>query len=152
MNKEKRYSTGDLAEKFGLSTETIRNYENDFNLNIERNDLNYRSYTEADIKIYKHIIRLKKEGLSTEDINDELYNKFESKYKKEINKRKSRLDTYTVEFESIKKDFEKNIKDSIDNDIKKIIDKESNRIFKKIEKSKIKLKDISEKMKRLNLK
>lgn len=152
MNKEKRYSTGDLAEKFGLSTETIRNYENDFNLNIDRNDLNYRSYTEVDIKTYKHIIRLKKEGLSTEDINDELYNKVESKYIKEINKRKSRLDTYTVQLESIKKDFEKNIKDLIDNDIKKIIDKENNRIFKKIEKSKIKLKDVSEKIKTLNRK
>ncbi|WP_129600921.1 MerR family transcriptional regulator [Anaerophilus nitritogenes] len=56
------YSSNDLAEKLGISVSTVRKYEQDYNLEIMRNESNNRVYTEKDVEIFKKIIELKNEG------------------------------------------------------------------------------------------
>ncbi|WP_053954665.1 MerR family transcriptional regulator [Inediibacterium massiliense] len=56
------YSSNDLAEKLGISVSTVRKYEQDYNLEIMRNESNNRVYTEKDLEIFKKIIELKNEG------------------------------------------------------------------------------------------
>lgn len=52
----------ELADLLGLSQSAIRKYEEDFRLNIRRNELGHREYTEQDIEVFKLICRLKDEG------------------------------------------------------------------------------------------
>jgi len=75
------YSINDLAQKLGISISTIRKYEQDYRLNIMRNESNNRVYTEADIEVFKKILELKSEGanihlirkiLAKEDIASEV--------------------------------------------------------------------------------
>ncbi|HEY4544625.1 MAG TPA: MerR family transcriptional regulator [Tissierellaceae bacterium] len=56
------YSINDVAQKLGISISTIRKYEQDYRLNIMRNESNNRVYTEADIEVLKKILELKSEG------------------------------------------------------------------------------------------
>lgn len=56
------YSINDLAQKLEISISTIRKYEQDYRLNIMRNESNNRVYTEADIEVFKKILELKSEG------------------------------------------------------------------------------------------
>ncbi|MBU5678243.1 MerR family transcriptional regulator [Alkaliphilus sp. MSJ-5] len=56
------YSINDLAQKLGISISTIRKYEQDYRLNIMRNESNNRVYTESDIEVFKKILELKSEG------------------------------------------------------------------------------------------
>lgn len=75
------YSITDVAQKLGISISTIRKYEQDYRLNIMRNESNNRVYTEADIEVFKKILELKSEGanihlirriLAKEDIASEV--------------------------------------------------------------------------------
>lgn len=56
------YSINDLAQKLGISISTIRKYEQDYRLNIMRNESNNRVYTETDIEVFEKILELKSEG------------------------------------------------------------------------------------------
>ena len=56
------YSITEVAEKLEISTSTIRKYEQDYFLDIMRNEIGHRVYTNLDIDILKKIIQLKKEG------------------------------------------------------------------------------------------
>ena len=153
MKEKGKYTTGDLAERFGLSTETIRNYENDFDLDIKRDNQNNRSYTEKDIKIYEEIVKLKGEGLSIEEINNRLKddNKDRSKtldkLMEKVNKKKSSIKAYTDEFEDIKEKIETDMEEFIDEDVKKFIYQETDKVSKKIEKIEKKLNEVKEKIK-----
>lgn len=153
MKEKGKYTTGDLAERFGLSTETIRNYENDFDLDIKRDNQNNRSYTEKDIKIYEEIVKLKGEGLSIEEINARLKddNKDRSKtldkLMEKVNKKKSSIKAYTDEFEDIKEKIETDMEEFIDEDVKKFIYQETDKVSKKIKKIEKKLNEIKGKIK-----
>ncbi len=153
MKEKGKYTTGDLAERFGLSTETIRNYENDFDLNIKRDNQNNRSYTEKDIKIYEEIVKLKGEGLSIEEINARLKDDNKDRSKTldklmgKVNKKKSSIKAYTDEFEDIKEKIETDMEEFIDEDVKKFIYQETDKVSKKIKKIEKKLNEIKGKIK-----
>lgn len=153
MNKEGKYTTGDLAERFGLSGETIRNYENDFDLSIKRDNQNNRSYTEKDIKVYERIVKLKGKGLSIEEINKRLNDDKQDRSKtlnrlmEKVNKKKSSMEKYVEEFEDIKEKIETDMEEFIDEDVKGFIYQESDKVSKKIKKIEKKLSEIKEKIK-----
>lgn len=63
------YSIGEVAKRFDLSDGTIRKYENDFNINIPRNELGHRYYTEKEVAVFDQIIKFKKEGANIHVIN-----------------------------------------------------------------------------------
>ncbi len=54
----------------GIKITTIRKYENDFDLNIPRNEMRHRYYTDREIAVYKQIKKMKDKGASTELIRN----------------------------------------------------------------------------------
>lgn len=59
---ENKYSIKDLARLLSVSENTIRKYEQDYNLHIQRDELDRRYYTEADIELFKTIKSMKDQG------------------------------------------------------------------------------------------
>ncbi len=71
QEKIKKYSIGEVAEKTGLSTHTLRYYEKEKILNaVNRKDNGLREYTENDIELLKVITCLKDTGMSISKIRD----------------------------------------------------------------------------------
>lgn len=68
-NIEKTYSISEVSKRFNLSDGTIRKYEKDYNINIPRNELGHRYYTEKEIAVFDHIINLKDQGANIHIIN-----------------------------------------------------------------------------------
>ncbi len=56
------YSITEVAERLGISASTVRKYEQDYFLNIMRNEIGHRVYTNTDIDVLEKIIELKQEG------------------------------------------------------------------------------------------
>ncbi|HDR5039246.1 TPA: MerR family transcriptional regulator, partial [Bacillus anthracis] len=56
------YSITEVAVKLSISVSAVRKYEQDYSLDIMRNEIGHRVYTDSDIDILKRIIELKKEG------------------------------------------------------------------------------------------
>lgn len=101
------YSITDVSEKLSISVSTIRKYEQDYRLNIMRNESNNRVYTEDDIEVLKKIIELKSEGanihlirkiLAKEDIVAEVPEVIEE----------NKLDAYSIDLFKVQliKEFE----------------------------------------------
>jgi len=71
-----KYSVKEISALIGISTTTLRNWEEFFSVPVNRNGLGYREYTENSIKIFKKINSWVKEGLQLKEIkpllNDEL--------------------------------------------------------------------------------
>lgn len=63
-NQESNNRTiGYLSKKLGISTTTIRLYEQKYSLPIKRNSSNYRVYSDPDIEIYELIVKMEKDGI-----------------------------------------------------------------------------------------
>lgn len=71
----KTYSISELATRLNMSTSTLKNYEEKFDLKIERNDRGHRRYTESDEKLFKLIIRIKNQGATLDVIKKILISK-----------------------------------------------------------------------------
>lgn len=69
-NVEKTYSVSEVASQFDLSDGTIRKYEKDYSINIPRNELGHRYYTDREIEVFKQIIKLKEQGANIHVINN----------------------------------------------------------------------------------
>ncbi len=66
-----KYTIGEVAEKTGLSTHTLRYYEKDgISRPIKRKENGLREYTDEDIALLKVINCLKETGMSIKDIKN----------------------------------------------------------------------------------
>ncbi len=71
QNQCKKFSIGEVAEKIGLSTHTLRYYEKEKILNtVHRKENGLREYTNDDIELLKVITCLKDTGMSISKIRD----------------------------------------------------------------------------------
>jgi len=72
--KQTYYSISDTAKKLDIEAHVLRYWEDELELDIHRNELGHRSYSEKDILTFKHIRQLKEEGFSLQDIKSILQN------------------------------------------------------------------------------
>lgn len=63
-----RYVISDVAKKIGVKDHTIRYWEDELDLNIERNNMGHRSYTDEDIALLQIIKQLKDSGFQLKSI------------------------------------------------------------------------------------
>ncbi len=66
------YTITEAAELLELENHTLRYYEDELELEIQRNTIGHRYYREYDIKIFRYIINLKKQGLQLKAIRNAL--------------------------------------------------------------------------------
>jgi len=105
------YSINDVARKLGISISTIRKYEQDYSLNIMRNESNNRVYTDNDIEVLKKIIELKKEGANIHLIRKFLLDDGSIEQLPEVIEERSNLHTQTIEL--LKNDIANQVADII---------------------------------------
>lgn len=85
-----------------ISTNTIRKYEEDFQLNIARNELGHRIYRQEDVEILKQIIEMKNTGANIHVIRKVLLKNHIVDEQREANASLVTLDQITVsEFKEI---------------------------------------------------
>lgn len=60
--EEKRYIISEAAERTGIETHVLRYWEDELNLDIPRNEMGHRYYTESQIQLFKQIKELKESG------------------------------------------------------------------------------------------
>ena len=56
--EEKRYIRSEVAERTGIETHVLRYWEDELNLDIPRNKMGHRYYTEAQAELFKQIKEL----------------------------------------------------------------------------------------------
>ena len=66
--KHTYYSISDTARKLNVETHVLRYWEEELGLDIHRNELGHRSYSDKDLLTFSHIQQLKDEGFSLQDI------------------------------------------------------------------------------------
>lgn len=66
--EEKRYSISEASELLDLETHVLRYWEEELDLEVPRNEMGHRSYTDKEIKIFEHIKLLKDQGLQLKAI------------------------------------------------------------------------------------
>jgi len=131
------YSINDVARKLGISISTIRKYEQDYNLDIMRNESNNRVYTDKDIEVLRKIIELKKEGANIHLIRKLLIDDGSIEQLPDIVEERSSLHTQAIEVlkndianqvaniiaakeEKMRVEFEKILDEKLDQQEKKI--------------------------------
>ena len=62
LMEEKRYIISEVAEKTGIETHVLRYWEDELGLDISRNEMGHRYYTESQIQLFKQIKELKDSG------------------------------------------------------------------------------------------
>ncbi len=72
--KHNNYSISDAAKKLNIEAHVLRYWEEELGIDIPRNDLGHRYYRESDLKTFKQISELKKNGLSLHEIKQTLNN------------------------------------------------------------------------------
>lgn len=70
--KHTYYTISDTAKKLDVEAHVLRYWEEELNLDIHRNELGHRSYSDGDIKTFENIKLLKDEGFSLQDIKSAL--------------------------------------------------------------------------------
>lgn len=60
--EEKRYIISEVAERTGIETHVLRYWEDELNLDIPRNKMGHRYYTEEQVELFKQIKELKDSG------------------------------------------------------------------------------------------
>lgn len=60
--EEKRYIISEAAERTGIETHVLRYWEDELDLDIPRNEMGHRYYTERQIELFKQIKELKDSG------------------------------------------------------------------------------------------
>lgn len=76
--KDKKYTIKEASEILDLESHTLRYYEDELELKIERNSLGHRYYCDYDIKVFKHIISLKEQGLQLKAIRNAIKGSYDS--------------------------------------------------------------------------
>ncbi|SHH42014.1 helix-turn-helix domain-containing protein [Tepidibacter thalassicus] len=66
------YTINEVAERLNLNSQTLRKWENDFELKIPRNDMGHRYYTDREIEILENIKIWKEKGATKKIINEYL--------------------------------------------------------------------------------
>ncbi|WP_058486053.1 MerR family transcriptional regulator [Defluviitalea phaphyphila] len=72
--EEKRYTISEASEILGLEAHVLRYWEEELNLNVLRNEMGHRYYTDKDINVFKNIKNLKEKGLQLRAIKMEIAN------------------------------------------------------------------------------
>lgn len=67
MNKEK-LSISEVSDILGYEKHVLRYYEKEFQLNIPRNEVNHRYYTDIEVKVLEQIKNLQQNGYSNKQI------------------------------------------------------------------------------------
>jgi len=76
--KNKQYTVKEASEILNLESHTLRYYEDELELRIERNTLGHRYYCDYDIKVFRHIISLKEQGLQLKAIRNAIKGSYDS--------------------------------------------------------------------------
>lgn len=61
--EEKRYIISEVAERTGIESHVLRYWEDELGLDISRNEMGHRYYTESQIQLFRQIKELKDSGL-----------------------------------------------------------------------------------------
>ncbi|HOA79612.1 MAG TPA: helix-turn-helix domain-containing protein [Defluviitaleaceae bacterium] len=72
--EEKRYTISEASELLELESHVLRYWEEELNLNIPRNEMGHRYYTNNEIDIFKKIKDFKNQGLQLKAIKSALDN------------------------------------------------------------------------------
>jgi len=67
-NIEKTYSIAEVAKLLNRAENTIRKYEEDYNLHIKRDEMDRRAYTEDDLEMLRLICTMKNQGANIHTI------------------------------------------------------------------------------------
>lgn len=68
MTTQETYTIGDAAKKVKVETHVLRYWEEELGLDISRNDLGHRFYTDTDVELLDHVKRWKDQGLQLKAI------------------------------------------------------------------------------------
>lgn len=74
---DRRYIISETSARTGLESHVLRYWEDELGLNIPRNELGHRYYTEEHIKLFRKIKELKEKGYQLKAIKSELEGKSE---------------------------------------------------------------------------
>lgn len=67
--EEVRYMISEASKRVGVESHTLRYWEDELSLPIDRNEMGHRYYKEFDIELLKRIKRLKEQGFQLKAIN-----------------------------------------------------------------------------------
>ncbi|NLK96755.1 helix-turn-helix domain-containing protein [Defluviitalea saccharophila] len=76
--EEKRYSISEASEMLNLETHVLRYWEEELNLEIPRNEMGHRYYTDEEIRIFESIKHFKEQGLQLKAIKAAISNQDEN--------------------------------------------------------------------------
>ena len=65
---EKRFMISDAAKQVAVESHVLRYWEEEFTLNIKRNEMGHRYYTDKDIQVFRNIKKLKDQGFQLKAI------------------------------------------------------------------------------------
>ena len=68
----KQYTISEAAKKLHVGSHVLRFWEEELHLNIPRNEMGHRVYSEKEMKQLEQIINMKKNGFSLKDIEHKL--------------------------------------------------------------------------------
>ena len=68
----KQYTISEAAKKLHVGSHVLRFWEEELHLNIPRNEMGHRVYSEKEMKQLEQIINMKKDGFSLKDIEHKL--------------------------------------------------------------------------------
>ena len=68
----KQYTISEAAKKLHVGSHVLRFWEEELHLNIPRNQMGHRVYSEKEMKQLEQIINMKKDGFSLKDIEHKL--------------------------------------------------------------------------------
>lgn len=60
--EQQQYSITQVSKTLNIKDSTLRKWESDYDLNIPRNELGHRFYTDKEIEVLKQIVKLKDSG------------------------------------------------------------------------------------------
>ena len=72
--EEKRYMISEAAERTGIEAHVLRYWEEELNLDIQRNEMGHRYYTERQLEMFKQIKELKDSGFQLKAVKTVLDN------------------------------------------------------------------------------
>lgn len=72
--EEKRYMISEAAERTGIEAHVLRYWEEELNLDIQRNEMGHRYYTERQLEMLKQIKELKDSGFQLKAVKTVLDN------------------------------------------------------------------------------
>lgn len=72
--EEKRYIISEAAERTGIEAHVLRYWEDELNLDIPRNEMGHRYYTERQLEMFKQIKELKDSGFQLKAVKTVLDN------------------------------------------------------------------------------